>query len=253
MRRAFVLVMTCAALCGAATAAIGGGSPIVIQDGDDLRESGEMVTLSGDFWAGSQAPVSAGPWFATLKEYDGEAGRTPLGPVTVTAVDGHWFATVTFTVPDLPVGEYWVEVSNEHGEGVGDLMGGSLRIAPSAAAWRVHVLQLRHERSLERTKDQRAEAREALEQATSVNTNLRDERDALTARLEEVEATLRAVRANASRAAAPLVPRWAAGLFAISILAAAFTVVARRHRAMSPPAAPASSAERETSESDRAA
>jgi hypothetical protein len=40
MRRAFVFVMTCAALCCAATSAIAGGSPIEFDDGDDLREPG---------------------------------------------------------------------------------------------------------------------------------------------------------------------------------------------------------------------
>jgi hypothetical protein len=207
------------------------------------------VTLSGSFWKGTQAPVSAGPWFATLKVYDGAAGRMPLGPVSVTAVGSHWFATVTFTVPNLPVGQYWVEVSNDQGEGVGDLMGGSLRIPPSAAAWRVHVLQLRREHLLERMRDQRAEAREVLDQATSVNTYLRGERDGLTARLGEAEATLREVRTDASRAPEPIVPGWAAILLAISILAATFVLVARRH----PPAAPASSVESGTTMVDRAA
>jgi hypothetical protein len=98
--------MTCAALCGAATSAIAGGSPIEIEDGDDLREPGETVTLSGSFWKGTQAPVSTGP------------------------------------------------------------MGGALRIAPSAAAWRVHVLQIRRKHLLARMRDQRAEAREVFGQAT---------------------------------------------------------------------------------------
>jgi hypothetical protein len=82
-----------------------------------------------------------------------------------------------------------------------------------------------------------------------VNTYLHDERDALTARLGEVEATLREVRANTSTAPAPIVPGWAASLLAFSILASAFAVVARRH----PPAAPASSVERGTTVVDRAA
>ncbi len=123
MRR-FMLVMT-AALMGSfllpADVAAGGGS---IMQFPDAVAVGQVVTGSGTFGSGSQAPVSAGPWFATL---DPEAGGVPevaLGPVTVTPADGMWRASLTFTVPDVPTGAYGIWVANAQGEGVGDLTGG---------------------------------------------------------------------------------------------------------------------------------
>ena len=123
MRR-FMLVMT-ATLMGSilipADVAAGGGS---IMHFPDAVAVGQVVTGSGTFGSGSQAPVSAGPWFATL---DPEADGVPevaLGPVTVTPADGLWRASLTFTVPNVPTGAYGIWVANAQGEGVGDLTGG---------------------------------------------------------------------------------------------------------------------------------
>jgi len=138
---------------------------------------GTTVTGSGTFGSGQQAPVGAGPWFAELQPSDGSAfDPIPLGEVGITkAAEFGWRATLTFTVPDVPVGEYWVVVHNAEGHGVGDLSGGSLVIATSgaeAALWRrasraegrVEGLGRRLDRSTDR--EQAAQASLAEAQAT---------------------------------------------------------------------------------------
>jgi hypothetical protein len=99
-----------------------GGSWI---DFDGPLVVGSTVTGSGTFGSGQQAGVGAGPWFATLRPEEPGIGQIPLGPVDIgRASSFDWRATVTFVVPDVPTGEYWVDVTNADGVGVGDLIGG---------------------------------------------------------------------------------------------------------------------------------
>ncbi|HSH33302.1 MAG TPA: hypothetical protein VLB31_06755, partial [Actinomycetota bacterium] len=91
---------------------------------------GTLVTGSGTFGNGQQAGVGAGPWFATLRPEEPGVDGIALGPVEVSRASSFgWRATVTFVVPEVPTGEYWVEIANDDGEGVGDLIGGFVVIS----------------------------------------------------------------------------------------------------------------------------
>lgn len=112
------------------------------------------TTVSGSILVGDgqQAPVSAGPWFAELHGTEGsDLGPIPLGPVDVRPSNIYgWRVTVTFTVPDVPIGEYWVVVHNQAGHGMGDLTGGIVTIAhtPTEAALWSAVSRARHQAAM---------------------------------------------------------------------------------------------------------
>jgi hypothetical protein len=122
-------------------AALAGGSTIEFPRSVVV---GQLVTGSGVFGMGSQAPVGAGPWFAFL-ESEGQARSIPLGAVEISPSTGTvccWRATITFTVPDVPTGSYFIPVRNAEGSGVGDLVGGGTVIAPTSSEGRL-FLELR--------------------------------------------------------------------------------------------------------------
>lgn len=86
---------------------------------------GTVVTGRGTFSSRAQATPDAWPWFARLRPEEPGVEEIRLGPVEVDRASSFgWRATVTFVVPDVPTGEYWVDVVNADGEGVGDLVGG---------------------------------------------------------------------------------------------------------------------------------
>jgi hypothetical protein len=104
---------------------------------------GEPVSTIAHFGSGAYAPVSAGPWFAWLRP-DRSAGRSDepsveragpffLGPVSIRqGVYGPWVAELSFQIPAVPTGTYFMEVCNEGcRDGVGDLVGGYLFIVQS--------------------------------------------------------------------------------------------------------------------------
>ncbi len=171
----------------AAVPAAAGGSWLEVMDGDDVLVPGEIVTLTGTFGAGQQAAVAAGPWQASLRSDDERGSAVALGPVAISdGPDWGWRATVTFTVPTVPTGDYWVTVVNDQGEGVGDLIGGFVHVAPSLEAWRVSVLRQRLERQQEATRKQVATVRDRLvdvraelEATTSARDQLADRADDL--------------------------------------------------------------------------
>ena len=138
---------------------------------------GTTVSPTGLFGDGQQAPVSAGPWVATLRPEAPGVERIALGPVQIVESNSWgWRATVTFVVPDVPTGEYWVDVRNEAGEGVGDLIGGFFVIAHTpleGALW---------------TRASTAEE-QALIRLREVN-HLRGVKDKLELALRDVEVTL---------------------------------------------------------------
>jgi hypothetical protein len=91
---------------------------------------GSTVTMRGTFGSGAQAPPSHGPWIARLRADVGQVA-VPLGPVELDLGDDAWVATVTFVVPEVPSGEYWVDVCDAAtcSSGVGDLIGGTIVVA----------------------------------------------------------------------------------------------------------------------------
>ncbi|MFI5392224.1 MAG: hypothetical protein ACHQY1_00665 [Myxococcota bacterium] len=105
-----------------AVAGAGGGSWIRF---DGPLIVGTVVTGRGSFGGGQQSTLDAGPWFAWLRPEEPGVAEMRLGPVEVHRASSYvWGATVSFTVPDVPTGEYWVDVVNADGEGVGALDGG---------------------------------------------------------------------------------------------------------------------------------
>jgi hypothetical protein len=95
---------------------------------------GATVRMRGGFCSGQQANPSEGPWFAYLRPATGGASLL-LGPAEIVTSEGNacpWVATVSFAVPEVLGGSYWVDVCDEGcSTGVGDLSGGYLVVASS--------------------------------------------------------------------------------------------------------------------------
>jgi len=235
--RSIAVALACFIAVALQVPAAAGGSWLELEGGDRVLVPGETVTMSGTFGAGQQADISAGPWNGRLVP-DGSKGPTvPLGAVTVSEGGSWgWRAAVTFAVPQVPTGEYWVQVVNDHGEGIGDLIGGSVKIAPSPEAWRVLVLEDRLRRQEEAAREMRASLRGRLQDAQIRLADVTASRDELEDRVAELEAEVASARAVASSAregAQPIVPWPAAVLVAISVLA--LVVALARRRVPAPP------------------
>jgi hypothetical protein len=129
----------------ASPASAGGGSPLELRDitgtgglprsGSPAWASpGAVVTFRGAFWwFGGGDPIARGPWLARLvPQADGPS--MPLAPVAVTRRDDGWIATLTFEVPAVRAGTYWVEICGPPrcAGGLGDLMGPQLTVAGTA-------------------------------------------------------------------------------------------------------------------------
>jgi hypothetical protein len=204
---------------------------------------GETATFRGSFsMSGSlEGRLSDGPYIAYLAPvgiYDVDHPRAiRLGEIRMVHSDA-WgvVATVSFTVPSVPTGQYQLTYCNEPCtvDGIGDLMGGdAIYVAPTRQeallrervdrlVWRVaHTRQevRRHEREaverLELTQD--AQARELALAREEVAT---------------LESRIGELRAASARDEEPMVPGWAvvigAVVLAAGILSAA--AIARRRR-----------------------
>jgi hypothetical protein len=109
---------------------------------------GSLVTMRGDFSSGQLGAVSEGPWYAYLTS-DVEAGKqqaepTLLGPVRIDGHGGYpYVATVTFVVPSVSTGYYWVHVCDLGcTQGVGDLVGGTIVIGATTSEARLFARAL---------------------------------------------------------------------------------------------------------------
>ncbi len=174
-----------------------------IEFANDRVLVGTTVTGVAHFGEGQQAPVTAGPWFATL---DPGSGETPidLGPVAIDESNLYgWKATVTFTVPDVPTGRHWIHVSNAQGEGVGDLGGGVIFIAHTsleARLWR-QTRQARNqlqgsERAIDRAQQAEAQLRADLADRDATIVRQAQRLEDVGARAAFLEADLAARRAE---------------------------------------------------------
>ncbi len=225
------MVLTAVAVAAGAPQASAGGSWLELQDGDRVLIPGQTVTMSGTFGSGQQADVSAGPWHAQLRSDYEQGASVPLGPVTIT--DGTrwgWRATVTFTVPAVATGEYWVTVVNEEGEGVGDLIGGFVQVAPSLEAWRVSLLRQRIERQERATHKEKAEVRDRLAKVRADLATVTAARDQLADRADDLERALDDARdaAAVSGDSAPF--PWLAVAGAITVLTLIVGIAGVRRR-----------------------
>ena len=232
-----LVVLTAVAIAVGAPQASAGGSWLELQDGDRVLVSGQTVTMSGTFGSGQQAGVSAGPWHAQLRSDHQQGSAVPLGPVTIT--DGArwgWRATVTFTVPGVATGEYWVTVVNEQGEGVGDLIGGFVQVAPSLEAWRVSLLRQRIERQQRVSRSEIAAIRDRLAGVRVDLAAATATRDELAGRVDDLERALDDTRhAAAGGDPAPFPWPVAAAVFTALALLLGLAGALRRHASQASP------------------
>ncbi len=201
---------------------------------------GSEVRVEAHFSKGSQASVGGVPWFGYLATrdvtfYTNAALRSsiPLGSVSITRGKCcPWVAHMTFTVPDLPTGRYWIMVCDLGcRRGVGDLAGGSIVIAHTPTEgglflkaereqWRVSALEFRLDRS--KAHDSQVAVSLAAAQGELGRAN---ERLAL---LEEQPAEARAH--SGTPASRPLVDGWVGVLIALGLLVIAALLLVRQQR-----------------------
>ncbi len=202
MRRVpLAMVIAVASLLIAPSAASGGGSWL---NGPQDVGVGQTITLHGTFGSGALAPVSAGPWFGYLvRNYDLKGPGEPgfLGAVDIRPSESIyccWVASLTFIVPDVPTGSYWVHVCDLGCHtGVGDLIGGRVFIAATAAEAR-----LRHD-----LRDARARletARSSSESLRRVRTGLEDRVELLEREISNAEGEIGMLERGRDRVAAEL-------------------------------------------------
>ena len=154
MRRtaSLVVVLLVVALPQTASA---GGSWIDATDGNRVRigawdlayaSVGSVVTMRGTFFAGQQAAVSEGPWYAYLTPFtETSQGTEPmmLGSVDIRGDGYPYVAEVTFQVPNVDAEYYSVQVCDLGcTQGVGDLIGGSIVLAPTESEARLSARAL---------------------------------------------------------------------------------------------------------------
>lgn len=133
-----------AAILGALTApAMAGGSIADVEPRSWARQGSE-IRLSGTFCNGSQAPVSAGPWFAYLDPRTGPPAL--VGSVHIAPNTGNycqWRLTATLRVPQVAPGAYWIQICDLGcTNGVGDMVGAGPLVVVSSESPRDQALRL---------------------------------------------------------------------------------------------------------------
>jgi hypothetical protein len=150
-RRVLVLAVVLFLLVVLAGSASAGGSWIDVTDGDRVQfgrwdipyaGAGSIVTMRGAFSAGQQAAVREGPWYAYLRpDKEGDQQRTEpmlLGGVRIEGDGYPYAARLSFRVPNVPNGYYWVDVCDLGcTQGVGDLIGGTIVLGATDAEARL--------------------------------------------------------------------------------------------------------------------
>jgi hypothetical protein len=253
LRRAMVLAVV-PLLVAPAGSAWAGGSWIEVTQGARARlgawdvayaSVGSVVTMRGTFSSGQQGAVREGPWYAYLTSDvnagDRQAEPTLLGPVRVDAQGGYpYVATVTFAVPSVSTGYYWVHVCDLGcTQGVGDLVGGTIVIGATASEARLFaralILRWMHD-SDARTIEGLRKQREALQAEIA---KARHVADAATGRAERADARAADAVAEASDNGASLEDatrrgdmwRLISGFTLLALLVAIASVIAFRRRA----------------------
>lgn len=144
LARRTVFVCSLAAIVGAlATPSLAGGSIANVEPRSWARQ-GSGIRLSGTFCKGSQAPVSAGPWFAYLDPRNGPP--VLVGPVNIAPNIGNycqWRLTATLRVPQVAPGAYWIQICDLGcTNGVGDMVGAGRFVVVSSESPRDQALRL---------------------------------------------------------------------------------------------------------------
>jgi hypothetical protein len=121
------------ASAGGSTLDMIGGSRVTIGDWNlSYASAGSSITMHGTFTPGQQAPVSEGPWYAYVSPQTGNGQPILVGSVGIRGDGFPYVADVTFDVPSVEAGQYWVLVCDQGcKQGVGDLGGTSVVLAPT--------------------------------------------------------------------------------------------------------------------------
>ena len=203
------------------TAGAGGGSWI---DFDRLLIVGTVVTGRGTF-VSQQTKPDAEPWFAQLRSEASGVDEIPLGTVEIHRASTFvWRATITFVVPDVPTGEYWVDVVDADGEGVGDLVGGFGVISRTPLEGRLwsRVQRAEAERARSRRAITALHARRSQLEATVLDRQATIERQA--DRLTAAGARITGLEADLAATTSPTSTWLFAGLIALVLAVAGFGV-----------------------------
>jgi hypothetical protein len=205
---AWVLAAATVMAGGPATA---GGSWFTPED--PYQGIGATILIRETFGSGAyEGSVSDGPYFAYLiganQRFDRPGAvppaAVPLGPITIRPATGNyccWIASLRFTVPQVPTGQYLVTYCNDPCtvDGLGDLEGTSFWIGETAddarISARLHELDLKREA--------------ARRQISRLEEKLTDERvsgDELRAHVQEMEVRLKRLRTALAAERADAVP-----------------------------------------------
>jgi hypothetical protein len=255
MRRTLSLLLLVAliTLVPASSANAGGWDSLVFPD--DHYLVGEVATTTQWFFAGKlrgAGPLDGRLYHAYLLPRSAtDGGFGMINPPTIPAgaielstlqISGpferpHYKglyarATLTFTVPDVPTGQHAIGFCDdpcEHGY-VGWLAWATITIVHTEEEGRLLASLGRDDRQIWRLRaDLRRAERESEDlhdRAAALGENLRER--TLEARAAETKITSLEAHGTASRDSRPLIPGWAAAVFAASLVAAA--VIVRRPR-----------------------
>lgn len=123
--RLVAMVVAGLVLVGPAAPAPAGGS--WLETVRDHHSPGDRATFVGYTGGGQLGWVEDGPFLAHLEL---PSGDIPVGELVLQATGAEdWTSlrvAITFTVPDLAPGMYSLEYGNAEGEGLGDIIGGTL-------------------------------------------------------------------------------------------------------------------------------
>ena len=226
LRTAMMLTVATVVLLAPATSARAGGWTTLQPERRDYLP-GEQAELAARFssridYGGS---VEQGPYVAWLLRGTSygiiDPPRIPDGAIRLgvlqlkqPAPDSKWLdasARLSFTVPNLPSGDYGIGICNEPcmQSGVGDLNGGRIRIVhtPLEGHLMGRVEGLEAEARKARYQLRKSERR--LEEVQSALQTSTREHQAMTGRVSELETQLRAARARLTTNTRPLLPGWA--------------------------------------------
>jgi hypothetical protein len=145
-------------------------------------------------------------------------------------------ARLSFTVPDLPSGDYGIGICNEPctQSGVGDLNGGRIRIVHTPLEGQLMSRVEGLEAEARKARYQLRKSERNLEKVQSALQTSTREHQALTERVAELETQLRAARARLTTNSRPLLPGWAVIVLAGLVVGLVFGSALRRRRRAKP-------------------
>jgi hypothetical protein len=194
---------------GGSTLDVVGGQRVKIGHSSvSYASAGSTVVLHGTFTPGQQAAVSEGPWYAYIRPQTGGAEPMLVGSVSIRGSGFPYVADVTFDVPSVEAGQYWVLVCDQGcKQSVGDLVGTNVVLAPTESEARTFaralVLGWAHNRDAHAIESLRNQHEALLAQRDAATDAARDARTQSELAADRAEAaSIQASAAQASQAEA---------------------------------------------------